>query len=104
VVDGVAGGILRTTLRKQIFNLRWHTGLNSRTYNVIPFRIFLKGYGDMGYAYNKQNLTGNFLTNRPLYTGGIGVDIITIYDVVFRLEYSFNQLGERAPFIHMNEF
>jgi len=104
VVDGVAGGMLRTTLRKQIFNLRWHTGLNSRTYNVIPFRIFLKAYGDMGYAYNKQNLTGNFLTNRPLYTGGIGVDIITIYDVVFRLEYSFNQLGERAPFIHMNEF
>jgi outer membrane protein assembly factor BamA len=104
VVDGVAGGMLRTTLRKQIFDIKWKTGFNSRAYGSIPFKIFIKGYGDMGYAYNKNNVTSNFLTNRPLYTGGLGIDILTIYDVVFKIEYSFNQLGQRAPFIHMNEF
>jgi hypothetical protein len=34
----------------------------------------------------------------------LGIDILTIYDVVLRFEYSFNQLSERALFLHMNEF
>lgn len=104
VIDGVAGGMVRNTIRKQIFDLKWRTGLNSRTYGTIPFRIFLKAYGDMGYSYNKNNVTSNSLTNKFLYTGGLGIDILTIYDVVLRFEYSFNQLSERALFLHMNEF
>jgi hypothetical protein len=40
------------------------------------------------------------LTNRFLYTGGFGIDVLTIYDWVIRLEYSFNQLNERAFFFH----
>jgi outer membrane protein assembly factor BamA len=104
VIDGVVGGMLRNTVRKQIFDLKWKTGLKSRTYGTIPFKVFVKGYGDIGYSYNGGNTTLNSLTNKFLYTGGFGIDILTIYDVVFRLEYSFNQLNERAMFIHMNEF
>ena len=104
VIDGVASGILKNTLRKQIFDIKWKTGLKSRTYGVIPFRIFLKTYGDIGYTYNKYNYNGNTLSNRWLYTGGFGIDVVTIYDVVFKLEYSYNQLNEKAMFIHLNEF
>jgi outer membrane protein assembly factor BamA len=104
VIDGVVGGMIRNTVRKQIFDLKWKTGLKSRTYGIIPFKVFMKAYGDVGYSYNKNNYTANSLTNKFLYTGGVGIDILTIYDVVFRLEYSFNQMGERAMFIHMNEF
>jgi len=104
VIDGVAGGMIRSTVRKQIFDVKVKTGLKSRTYGTIPFKVYLKGYGDVGYSYNKNNVTGNFLTNRLLYTGGIGIDVLSIYDVVLRLEYSFNQLSERALFVHMNEF
>jgi outer membrane protein assembly factor BamA len=104
VIDGVAGGMIRNTVRKQIFDIKLKTGLNSRTYGTIPFKIFLKAYGDMGYSYNKNNVTSNSLTNRFLYTGGFGIDVLTIYDVVMRFEYSFNQLSERALFLHMNEY
>ncbi len=104
VIDGVAAGLIKNTLRKQIFDLKWKTGFKSRTYGTIPFKIFLKAYGDFGYTYNKFNTTGNSLTNRFLYTGGFGIDILTIYDVVFKFEYSFNQLSERALFMHLNEF
>jgi hypothetical protein len=34
-----------------------------------------------------------------LYTGGIGLDIISIYDVVLRVEYSFNQLNQSGLFV-----
>ncbi len=104
VIDGVASGLLKSTFRKQVFDLKWHTGFKSRTYGVIPFKIFLKTYGDIGYTYSKFNSKNNTLTNRFLYSGGFGIDILTIYDVVFKLEYSTNLLSERAFYLHLNEF
>jgi hypothetical protein len=104
VVDGVAGGFIRNTLRKDVANVKLKTGLKSRTYGQIPFRFFLKGYADFGYVHNKYNTTGNIFSNKFLYSGGIGLDIVTIYDIVLRFEYSFNQLGERALFFHKNDF
>jgi hypothetical protein len=35
-----------------------------------------------------------------LYSGGLGIDIITFYDVVIKLEWSFNQLGQNGLFLH----
>ena len=103
VVDGVAGGFIRNTLGKEIFKYRLKTGLKSKTYASIPFRFYLKGYGDVGYVYNKRKQVGNTLNNTFLYTGGIGLDVISIYDVVLRFEYSFNQFRERGVFVHKSD-
>jgi hypothetical protein len=100
VVDGVAGGFVRNTLGKEILFMRFKTGLKSKTYGQIPFRFYVKGYGDLGYVYNSKNLAGNNLNNRLMYTGGVGLDIISIYDIVLRIEYSFNQLNQRGLFVH----
>lgn len=100
VVDGVAGGYIRNTIGKEIAAVKFNTGLRSKTYGSIPFRFYLKGYGDVGYIYNKNNLLTNGLNNRLIYSGGIGLDIISIYDIVLRVEYSFNQKGENGLFIH----
>lgn len=35
-----------------------------------------------------------------LYTGGFGIDLVTLYDITFSVEYSFNQLGEKGLFLH----
>jgi outer membrane protein assembly factor BamA len=104
VVDGVAGGFIRNTIRKEIARVKWKTGFKSRTYGEIPFRFYLKAYSDVGYVHNQINTTGNIFSNKLLYTGGIGLDILTIYDVVLRFEFSFNKLNERAFFIHKNDF
>jgi outer membrane protein assembly factor BamA len=104
VIDGVAGGFIRNTIRKEVASVKWKTGIKSRIYGEIPFRFFLKGYADFGYAHNKYNTTGNILSNKFLYSSGFGLDIVTIYDIVLRFEYSFNQLNERAFFFHKNEF
>lgn len=104
VIDGVAGGMLKATIRKKLGDFKLKTGSRSKTYSAIPVRIYLKAYGDIGYAYNKQNYTGNILTNKLLYTGGVGLDVVTIYDMILRFEFSFNQIRERSLFIHMNDF
>ena len=53
----------------------------------------------MGYALTKDKYATN-LSNRLLYSGGFGIDILTLYDINLRFEYSFNQLGKNGLFLH----
>jgi outer membrane protein assembly factor BamA len=103
VVDGVAGGFVRNTIGKEIFSYIFSTGLKSKAYAKIPFKFYLKGYGDVGYVYNRTNVVGNSLNNKLMYSGGIGLDIISIYDIVLRFEYSFNQFRQGGLYIHKQD-
>ncbi|PHX74101.1 MAG: hypothetical protein CK547_04925 [Chitinophagaceae bacterium] len=100
VVDGVAGGYLRNTFSKEVLKYKLKTGFRFKAYAEIPFRFYLKAFSDAGIIYNKQNTINNSLNNKMMYSGGIGLDIISIYDIVIRFEYSFNQLGESGMFVH----
>ncbi|MCO5238669.1 MAG: hypothetical protein M9904_01315 [Chitinophagaceae bacterium] len=99
VVDGVAGGLTKMTLKKEIWRPTLKTGLKSRSYSHIPFRFYAKAYSDLGYVYSKTVMQANPLNNRLLYTGGAGIDMLSIYDLSLFLEYSFNQLGEKGLFL-----
>ena len=44
----------------------------------------------------------NALSNRLLWGGGIGLDIVLYYDKVIQIEYSFNDLMENGYFLHLN--
>ncbi len=103
VVDGVAGAMLRSTVRKKLFGFNINGG-RIPSLERIPFTIYAKVFGDMGYAYNKT-FTQNSLVNKMLYTSGAGIDVVSVYDFVFRCEYSFNQLGQSGFFFHIrNDF
>ena len=65
----------------------------------IPFTFFAKTYTDFGYVYNKPKFD-TYLNNRLLYTGGFGIDLLTLYDINLRFEYSFNQLNKSGLFFH----
>jgi outer membrane protein assembly factor BamA len=100
VIDGVAGGYLKTTLSRELLN--FHIRVPKKKGKIpeyIPVRIFGKIYGNSGYVYNPQP-GDNFLSNKMLYSGGFGIDILTFYDVTFKLEYTFNQLGQNGLFLH----
>jgi outer membrane protein assembly factor BamA len=99
VIDGVATALARQTLKKQIFSFSIPFPFKSKTISKIPFTFFAKTFGDLGYAYNKKAYQG-YLNNRLLYSGGFGIDILTLYDINLRLEYSFNQLNENGLFLH----
>ena len=99
VVDGVAMALVRSTLRKKIFSFAVPFPFFHKVITKIPFTFFAKTYADLGYAYNKK-IYYSYLNNRLLYTGGFGIDILTLYDVNLRLEYSFNQLNQRGLFFH----
>lgn len=100
VIDGSQYGILRNNLKYELLNVRIRK-IPIRYLPVIPIRIYPKIFADAGYAYYRY--PGNsFLNNRLLYSGGFGIDVITAYDLKFRLEYTWNHLGQKGLFLHIN--
>jgi outer membrane protein assembly factor BamA len=99
VINGVATAIAKSTLKYKVIDFKINLPFKIRSLQYIPFTIFAKTFTDMGYAYNKKEFATN-LNNKLLYTGGFGIDIITFYDLNFRLEYSFNQLNQKGLFLH----
>jgi outer membrane protein assembly factor BamA len=100
VIDGVAGFLTRQTLRHEVTRFNIPTYIKSKSHDHIPFRIYARIFGDLGYSYIKTNYA-NSLNNRMLYTGGLGVDVVTFYDFILRFDYSFNQLGQNGLFLHV---
>jgi hypothetical protein len=100
VIDGSAALLSKQSLRREILRFNVPTYIKSTSHDHIPFRIYARLFSDVGYSYNK-NMTNNSLTNRLLYTGGFGLDIVTFYDIVLRFDYSFNQLGQNGLFLHI---
>jgi outer membrane protein assembly factor BamA len=69
-------------------------------FNRIPFAFYLNLFADYGYAHDRQFFVNNPLTNSFMAGYGIGLDYVTYYDLVFRLEYSINKIGEHGVFLH----
>ena len=75
-------------------------------FNQIPIDIYLKTYYDHGFVSNTLEYEqSNRLANQYLFGGGIGLDFVTYYDAVFRIEYSWNsdqqsgiRISARTPF------
>jgi outer membrane protein assembly factor BamA len=100
VVDGVAGGYLRTTLTQDLFGFSIRLPNKSgKGLAHIPFHFYGRIFENSGYVHN-PNSSANSLSNKFLHAGGVGIDLITIYDFTLRFEYTFNQLGQNGLFLH----
>lgn len=100
VIDGSHYGILRTNLKYELVNWTIRK-IPIRYLATLPIRIYPKVFADLGYAKNK--FAGNsYLNNRPLYSWGVGADMVSVYDFKLRLEYTWNHLGEKGLFLHIN--
>ena len=99
VVDGAAFALMRSTLKKKIGSFKIPFPFLHKVITKIPFTFFAKTFTDFGYVYNKRKYD-TYLNNRLLYTGGFGIDVLTLYDINLRFEYSFNQLNKNGLFFH----
>jgi outer membrane protein assembly factor BamA len=100
VIDGVAGGFTKASFNRTLANM--HIRIPSKKFqsiNDIPVKIYGKIFGNAGYIYNSRP-GDNILNNHMLYSGGMGVDVVLFYDVIFRFEYSINHLGQNGLYLH----
>ncbi|MBM3414020.1 MAG: hypothetical protein FJY16_03665 [Bacteroidetes bacterium] len=102
VVDGVAGGYVRSSIARELFcvNIPLPGFFRKRaSITTVPFRIFGKLYSNAGYVYSPDP-GFNFLQNKFLHAAGLGIDILSLYDLTIRIEYSFNNFGKNGLFLH----
>jgi outer membrane protein assembly factor BamA len=103
VVDGVASVLVKTALSKKIWSTQIKPPFKSRKIPTIPLGMYLRMFTHHGYSYLPD---GNqyLMNNRWLYTAGIGLDLISLYDMRFGVDYSFNQFGEKGLFLQWRNF
>lgn len=103
VVDGqeyIVGkaNIKYNLLQKQYFKIN---RIKTNKFNNIPISIYANVFSDIGYVNNDQFYSyTNTLPNTWLYSAGIGLDFVSYYDAVARIEWSLNALGDSHIYLH----
>lgn len=102
LIDGQRYFLTRNNLKfellpKKVVNAKF---IPLNKFNVIPFSIYFNLFFDAGYVRDALYFENNPLSNSWQYGYGAGLDLFTYYDLVFRVEYSFNKLGESGIFLH----
>jgi len=103
VIDGENYGALRTNfkcnlVKPSIVNIDFiHNEKFGKAHYAVYFNLFV----DAGYV-NKSGIIekSNTFVNSYLYSAGVGIDFVTYYDKILRIEYSVNKNGESGVFLH----
>lgn len=101
VIDGQNYGLLSTNLKWKVFEKSFDLSkfLRIQQFNTIPVATFAKLFGDLGYVQNfYPELSNSSLSNKLLWGGGVGLDVVTYYDTAFDINYSINQFGNSKFF------
>ena len=100
VVDGNAASILKTSFHHLLGGFTVKNPIKTRYLTDFKYDFWIRFFTQLGYVYNDHSLNTNRLSNTLLRTVGIGLDIISIYDFVLKIDYSLNQLGDKGVYLH----
>lgn len=75
-------------------------------FNKVHLAVYTNLFFDMAYVqgkyyYDDSPEIGNNLQNQLLYSTGLGIDLVSYYDQVYRFEFTLNSLGETGFFVHL---
>jgi hypothetical protein len=77
-----------------------------RQFNKIHISSYLNLFFDAGYVhdyYPGDKVFGNSLVDKPLYSGGIGIDMVTYYDKMLRIDLALNSMGDLGLFVSLEQ-
>ncbi len=69
-------------------------------FGKVHYALYVNVFSDFGYMKNSFNPLSNTMGDQWLYGGGIGFDIVTYYDKVMRLEFSYHRNGYWGFYVH----
>lgn len=74
--------------------------ISSEKFSKIHYAAYLNWLFDLGYVNNVYTAANNSYAKKPIWGTGLGLDLVTYYDLVWRFEGSVNQFGKAGFFIH----
>ncbi len=103
VVEGPVYILNRNTFRKKIFSkeLKIKKFTRMDQFSKLPIGFYLTTFLDTGWAEKYPGVEISKFNNTLLLGAGVGLDIVTFYDVVIRLEYSYNLEKETNFFLNV---
>ena len=95
----------KTTFKKELVKtIKKLNFIPVEQFQSLPFAAYLQTYFDFGYVRSVTNFEqNNRLTDKIIWGGGFGLDIVSSYDLVTRFEYSFNSDGVSGFFFHFKK-
>lgn len=105
VIEGQQTLAHKNSFRYELLNIAYDISdiMPIEEFSSFPIRAYLSLNFDHGHVNDRNRLPENsLLTNSYLYGYGLGLDLVTFYDQVFRFEYSVNSLGNGSFFINVS--
>jgi Outer membrane protein/protective antigen OMA87 len=108
LIEGPKFFLNKTTFKKKIFSRVWQfDDVPLKQFQYFPVSLYFKSYIDLGYVenypyYNELNINTR-LSDRLLGSIGAGLDLILLYDTVFRFEYTFTRENVHGFFFNVRK-
>ncbi len=103
VIDGQTYFMNKVNIRFQLIKPRvLHIPVKRfDKFKHIPYAVYLGTYSDWAFVQDKFYYADNPLTNSWLMGFGVGLDVVTYYDNVIRIEASMNKMQQKGIFLHL---
>jgi outer membrane protein assembly factor BamA len=103
VIDGQDYALIKNEVKYKLFSFQKQLGwIPVRQFNTIPLAAYLNTFADAGYVQNKYSEFSNTgLGNKMLFGAGAGLDVVTFYNIVARMNLTYNAKGERRFFFNI---
>lgn len=75
--------------------------IRSEKFSKLFYAVYANLIFDAGYVSNNNPNSCGPLNNKLLYGTGVGIDFVSYYDTVIRLEYTINRQNEKNFFISL---
>jgi len=104
VIDGQNYFLAKANLRYQLIKPNvFHAPINAfKKFRSFSYALYVGPFIDAGYVQDNYFAKLNPLSNQLLIGGGFGIDVVTYYDYVFRMEFSVNKLNQPGIYLHFN--
>jgi len=102
IINGRSSFLSKTNLAYNILKTRVNS-FGPEKYNKflkLHYAAYLTFNFDMAYVYHP--FPSQTMQNNLVCGYGPGIDIVTYYDRVFRIEYSMNSFGEKRVYLHFH--
>jgi len=103
VMDGSDYFISKYNIKIQVIKPTTYTLplIKMKQFNKIHYALYFNLFADVGYVHNVFPDPTNTMVNNWQYSVGVGIDLVTYYDQVFRVDFAINRYGEYGFFFHI---
>lgn len=105
VVDGEHFALGKANVLWQLFRPRLERAefMPDEAFRSLYLALYLNLFADVGRVWDSRYADANPLAGQWLSGYGAGLDLVTSYDQMLRVEYAFNALGEHGLFLHFRQ-